>query len=75
MGSNIELIEINIKNYSGYCFDDIININDLDLDDIFSGWKSSWKYYFYLWCCIKNCSVKPICIIFDKVDGYIRKYD
>ena len=32
--SNNELKEINIKNRICYYFDDIININDLDLDNI-----------------------------------------
>ena len=46
MGSNIELIEINIKNYSCYCFDDIINVNDLDLDDIFLDEKAHENIIF-----------------------------
>ena len=34
MESNIELQEIDIKNHTCYYFDDIININDFDLDNI-----------------------------------------
>ena len=34
MESNIELQEIDIKSHTCYYFDDIININDFDLDNI-----------------------------------------
>ena len=34
MGSNNELKEIDIKNHKVQCFNDIKDINNLDLDDI-----------------------------------------
>ena len=40
--------EIDIKNRTCYYFDDIININDLDLDNISLDEKS------YNLCCIQN---------------------
>ena len=40
MGSNNELKEIDIKNYKCYYFDDIINIEDIDLDNVLIDRKS-----------------------------------
>ena len=43
MESNNELNKIDIKNCTCYYFDDIININDLDLDNILLDEKSHEK--------------------------------
>ena len=39
MESNNELIEIDIKNRTCYCFTDIIKFKDFDIDNIFNRWK------------------------------------
>ena len=55
-----------------YYFDDIININDLDLDSILPNGKSFENILIY--DAAYNTPVKDfIYIIFDKVDGYITK--
>ena len=47
---NTCLINLNIiKNCTCYCFDHIINIANLDIDNILSDEK-----YFNLWCFIKD---------------------
>ena len=43
MESNNELKEIDIKNCIWFCFDHIININDLDLDKILD--EKSYKTF------------------------------
>ena len=40
MGSNNALKEIDIKNYKCHYFDDIINIEDIDLDNVLIDRKS-----------------------------------
>ena len=44
MGKNNELKEVDINNRLCYYFDEIININDLDLDNIFLD-KKSYKIF------------------------------
>ena len=44
MGKNNELKEADINNRLCYYFDEIININDLDLDNIFLD-KKSYKIF------------------------------
>ena len=75
MASKNELKKINIKNRTCYYLDDIINVNDLNLDKILIDEKSCKN--------ILNCKVAYktqyramyFFIIFDKLDGYIRKHD
>ena len=62
-----KLKEIDIESHACCDFDVINNIIDFDLDDISLNGKSFGKF------CI--CIVKPTCIILDKLDGYIKKYD
>ena len=54
-------------------FDDVINIDDLGLDNIHSI-KQQIKH-FDLWCNKNLYDAKSLRIIFEKVDGYVRKYD
>ena len=69
-----ELKETDFKNCTCYCFDDIININDLDLDIILLDEKSYKNFLIYV-AYETLYGVRPLHIIFEKVDGYIRKYD
>ena len=57
--------EINIKNCKCYCFVDIISIN------IFFEMKKHIKDFSRK----TQIDAKPLCIIFGKVDSYIRKHD
>ena len=75
MESNYELKEINIKNHTCYYFDDQIKSKDFDLDNILIDEKS-YKNILVYYISSKTWIVdKPLCIKFNKVDGYIRVYD
>ena len=66
MNSDDKLKEIGVKNHTCYYFADIAIINDIDFHNILLDWK----------CCRqKSVWCKAFSIIFDAVDGYIRKYD
>ena len=75
MERNNEFKEIDIQNCTFRYFDDLININDLDLDNILLNEKSYEKALIYDVAYRTPYDEKPLRIIFDKVDGYIRKYD
>ena len=69
------LKEIDIKNCTCYCFDDIIKIESFNLDNVLIDEKSYGNILVY------NISYKtlinaiPLRIRFDKRDGFIRVYD
>ena len=75
MDSNKNLKEIDIKNRTYYYFDDILNIHDLDLDNISLDEKSYENFLIYDVAYKTPYSAKPLRIIFDEVNGHIRKYD
>ena len=75
MESNIELIETNIKNRTCYCFDDIIEFEDFDLDNILIDEKSYENILVYNILYKTLIDAKPLRIRFNKVDGFIRVYD
>ena len=75
MNSNNQLKEINIKNHTCYYFDDIININHLNLDNILLNEKSFENILLYDIAYKTPYSVGSLPIIFDEVDEYLRKYD
>ena len=66
---------IGIKKIS-YCyyFDDIININDLELDNVLIDEKSYENILFCEFTYKTPYSAKFLCITFDKDDEYARKY-
>ena len=72
---NNELKEIDIKSYIYYYFDDINNINDLNIDNILINEKSYENILIYNVVHKTLYGAKSLRIIFDKVDGYIRKND
>ena len=74
MKSNYELKEIDIKNCTCYCLDDIIDINDLDPNNILLDEKIMWNF-FYDVAYETPYGAKSLHNIFDKVDECIRKYD
>ena len=50
-----------------------VNINDLNFDNILIDEKSYEKFLTYDVAYKAPCGAKSLCILFDKVDGYIRK--
>ena len=74
MNCNDELIEIDVKNRTCYYFDDIIKIEDFNLNDILIVEKSYENILVYN-ISYKNLIAKPLRIIFNKTDGFIKIYD
>ena len=64
MASHNEWKKIEIKIRTYYYFDNISNVNELDLNNTLLDEKNTWKH-FKLSCCIWPKDF----IIFDKVDG------
>ena len=73
ISSKNELKEIQIKNSTSYHFDDIINITDLDLDKVLFN-EENRKYLICNDSYKTPYGTKVLHIIFDKVDGYVRKH-
>ena len=71
MENNNELNKVDIKNRTCYYFDDIIDINNFDLDNILLDEKSYENTLIYdvvykiLFC------AKPLQIIYEKKNGWI----
>ena len=64
-----------IKNHTFNCFDDIIKVNDLDLDNILLDEKSYENILIYDVARKTRYDTKHFRVIFEKLDGYIRKHD
>ena len=75
MNSDNKFKKIDIKNYTCYYFDDIININDLNLDNILIDGKSYENILIYNAANKTSYGEKTLRINFDKVDRYSRTYD
>ena len=75
MESNNELKETDVKKCTCYYFGDIINISDFHLNNILLDEKSYENILIYDVLYKKSNSAKPLLVIFDKVDGNIRKYN
>ena len=73
MKNNNELKETNIKQFTCYHFDDTVNINDIDLNNILIDEKSYENILIYDVSYKTLYNVKPLRIIFNKVDEYIKK--
>ena len=73
-----ELKEIDIKNCACYYFDDIMRVRDIDFSNILLDEKSHKTQENIL---IYGISYRtfmgsiPLCISFDKIDGFIKIYD
>ena len=72
MESNGKLKENYIKNDTCYYFDDIIKFDGLDFDNILFNEKSYENILVYDISYRTLIGAKPLCIRFDKVDGFIR---
>ena len=68
MESNNKLNEIDIRNRTCYYFDDIIEIQDFDLDNILIDGKSYENILFYNISYKRLIDTKPLRIRFDKID-------
>ena len=75
MSSNDALKEIDIKNRTRCYFDDIIKIEDCNLDNILIGGKSHENILVYNTSYKTLIDAKPLCIMFEKIDGFNRVYD
>ena len=58
-----------------YYFDDIINLEDFDLDNILIDEKSQENIFIYDISYKTLIDPKPLRIRFDEIDGFIRIYD
>ena len=67
--------EINIKNRSCDCFDDIIKIEYFDLDSILREEKLYQNILVYNILYKSLIAAKPVLIRLDKTDGFVRVYD
>ena len=75
MECNNELKETKNKNHTDYYFDDVANINDLDRNRVLLDKTSHKNILIYDVAYKAQCGAKSLCIIFDKVDAYIGKYN
>ena len=75
MESNDELKEIDIKDCMCYYFYDIIKIEDFDFGNILKDEKSCENTLVYNILFKTLVGSKPLCIRFDKRDGFVRVYD
>ena len=58
-----------------YYQDDIIKLEDFDIDNILIDEKSNENILIYNLSYKTLIGSKPLCIRFDKIDGFIRIYD
>ena len=72
---NNECKEVRIKNHTCYYFDDIIELEDFDLDNILIDEKSYENILIYNISYKTLIDPKPLRIGFFKIDGIIRIYD
>ena len=72
---NNETKEVGIKNRMGYYFDDIIKVQDFDFDNILFDEKSCQRIFIHDVSCKTFIGERFLCIMLDKVDGFIRYYD
>ena len=75
MENNNIFKEIDIKNCTCYYFDDITKIEDFDFDNILINERSYENILVYNISCKTLIGAKPLCIRFDKVDGFIAVYN
>ena len=74
MDINEELKETDIKNRTGYYLDGKIKNKGFNLNHILIDKKSNEIILVYS-ISYKRFNAKPLCITFDKIDGFIRVFD
>ena len=73
-----ELKEIDIKNCACYYFDDIMGVRDIDFSNILldeKSYKTQENILIYGISYRTFMGSIPLCISFDKIDGFIKIYD
>ena len=73
-----ELKEIDIKNCACYYFDDIMRVRDIDFSNILldeKSYKTQENILIYGISYRTFMGSIPLCISFDKIDGFIKIYD
>ena len=75
MENNNKFKKNNIKNCTCYYFDDIIKIEDFDLDNTLSDEKPYENSLVYNISYKTFIGTKPLCIMFNKIVGFIRVYN
>ena len=75
MEGNSKFLKNDIKNPTCYCFDDIIKIEDFDFDNILLDEKSCKNVLVYDISCKTLIDTKPLCITFNKADGFTTFYN
>ena len=71
---NNDFKKVNIKNLTCYYSDDITKIEVFDFDNILLDKKSYENILIYDVLYKTLISSKPLCIMVDNVDGFIRDY-
>ena len=75
MADNNTLKEINIKDYT-YCYSgNIVSFNNFGFQNIVSYNKSFQNIWFYHFEYTTSYNIKPLFIIFDKINEYTKDYD
>ena len=72
---NNEFKKVRIKNLTCCYFDDIINLEDFDIDNILIVEKPHANILMYNISYKTLIGPKPLCVRFDNRDGFIRIYD
>ena len=72
---NNQFIKVRTKNRTYYYFHDIIKLEDFDFDNILIDEKSYKNSLIYYISYKKLIDLKPWCIRFNKINGFIRIYD
>ena len=75
MKTNYKLRDINIKNGTCYYFDDIIELEDFDLNNILIGRKSYENIGVYGISYKNFIGTKPMRITLNKIEQFTRDYD
>ena len=75
MEKDNELKKVGIKNRTCYYFDHIVKIEDFDFDNILLDEKLSENILIYDASYKTLIDAKPLRILFDRVDGFIRDYN
>ena len=72
---NNETKKVGIKNRMSYYFADIIKVQDFDFDNILLDEKSYKGIFIHDVSWKTLIGARFLCIMLDKVDGFIRYYD
>ena len=75
MKSKNEFKKNNIKHYTCYYFDDIMEVEDINVDNILLDEKSYENILVYSILYKKFMDAKPLRIRFNKVDGIIKIFN